>query len=644
MKYVILLVGILFFADASSNFETGIQKKRRLLIDQVIHKQNSAYEYTKIYMLETGDLTPTRGEIQTRFNLPLDFWQNYTKEDCINNGAVCSNNTSGGMKLIVDNNSYSVTLENVLGASTASLTNDEIFRYKTSEIKNTQSDRLTASGTGVIFRFDNVLRSTIVMAKRIATSSTKIISEVAPLDVSKAWYKPNGSNGGFEVYYFDIIDGNWGYRGIMGAEEKQLYFTKSDTFDATTTAGTLGDSANVVIDDAWRTYIHDGIKWVEQSGGKASVESQVINEIGDLDYLLNRASDENYHFFGAQSGSTFRVTHSLLIAGQSNIEFKRYVNYWATDLKIDVPNFKNNNAGTFSSKSTVYIVDDTSKLPSCASGDIFYLKDNPLYHANTKTVSAPEYEGICLGGVWYKSFNTLERLVDLGAISDKYYVAEAGQTFTKNESLTSVGYWTNEFSLFDYLSKGLIYVTKGDRTDMPNASTDSALYISSLFGSSNVVPTPPSLEKSYTLNGIDSVYVYGAGFFKRWFYATSGDRTNNLLDGLYAKDYYNTASAGLHIVYPYNGRRIDNNQAWKTIYSNWIGRWEAYVYNAYWSNGTTMNQSNQYVWMKAYVNASCGGHQCRGFISGRDTVSGVSNPTGSRYNVTIRRSYLGWYD
>ncbi|WP_129101983.1 hypothetical protein [Arcobacter sp. F2176] len=47
----------------------------------------------------------------------------------------------------------------------------------------------------------------------------------------------------------------------------------------------------------------------------------------------------------------------------------------------------------------------------------------------------------------------------------------------------------------------------------------------------------------------------------------SGTVVNNLLDGQYAKDYYNVAEStiGVHLVNPTNGRRLDNNQIWGSV-------------------------------------------------------------------------------
>lgn len=533
-KLIFMSLLVTVSAFGATQYVTEIEQKRKELVDQQIVMANNALAYARLYVMETGDLTPTRAEIQQRFGLSLDFWRNYAKEDCSETAGLCNDNVTGGMTLGFDSVNYLVTIDNVVGTTTDNLSDAEIAHFDTSDRHSADFARIADSETGIVYRFDDLFRSTVSLFKQVNASATKALSETAPLSAAKAWYKPNGALGGCDVYYYDPNISDWAYRGRVGAGERVLHFVDGDPFDPETTPGALGDNAKVEEDGQWVTYTHNGTHWLLVSGG-APLASQVIVEAGDLDWIIDRAADPSYNYYDVASGSTFTVTHALLVAGQTGVVFRRYVHYWASESSINVPDFTNANSGTYAFQGFIYVADDKDNLPSCSNGDMAYIKGNTGLIADTKDVADPEYEMLCIDGTWYDAVPSLEKLVDVADPAAPTFTAEVGKVMTNDSTWTSVGFWDSSGSPVDYLGLNQIVATKGDRTDLTPPSGSSRINLTAQFGD----------DPAYTASGVDSTYPYGADYFKRWFYSTDATAliTNDMLDGTLSS--HSSFSAGV---------------------------------------------------------------------------------------------------
>jgi len=559
----------------ANTYSTDIDAQRAKNIDAIIQRENELYNLARLYVLEEGDLTPTRNEISQYFDIDYTYWTNYAKSECQNDGTYCINDTSGGITFTNDNANNRMTFGNVLGTDPSLLVNAEISRYAISEKRHTRG-RLTADKLGRVILHDDTLRHTIALGEKIDADVSKYKGATAPADVSKAWYKPNGADGGYEVFYYNMATTQWESRGVIGAgaytesDGGMLTFKVDDGFDAETTAGNLGDRARVEENDVWNEYQHNGTKWLLVSGGGGSgIDGQIIAEVGDLDYILDR--DEDNKYFNAGSSSSFRVTHSVFKGGQTNVDFRRYVKYWVTDTPIEVPNYRNKNIGYYSSLRNVYVTDNIDQLGSCVDGDVAFLKGNSVWEADTKDTATPQYEAICLNTMWYKSVPTLQELVDKATTDDKWFVVETGQTFENSKAVSTMGYWHSNFTVVNYLSLNSIRVTKGDRRDLEAPSNANVINLTASFGS----------DPAYTTTGVSSSYPYHGGYFLQWFYSTTGTIVNRLLDAWPTTNAYTDATA---ISFGY---AIQGGVVLQKCSSHWCRIGTSQVVNSSLSNGTT---------------------------------------------------------
>lgn len=518
-RSLFLILPLIASAATASTLDATLVEKRKVLIDKQIAAATAAMERVRLYVLQTGDLTPTRAEVQSLFTLPASFWRNYAGSDCTNSAGLCVDNTTGGMGIFFDASAKTITITDVLGADISGMSSEEVTRFSTSEAHPTTFFRVTSDGAGAVYAADEAFRTALTLFAAASSSANIELSTVAPADTTKIWYRPNGAAGGCEVYIYNSATTQWGYRGVVGAGERRVHFIEADGFDADTVPGTLGDEAMVEEGGLWSSYMHNGTKWLSETA--SSTVSGPIYDAGALDCLLDRSGDPTRDYFDSEAGSTYKVTHDVLRPGQSNITFKRYSRYWQSELPLEVPDFTNGNAGAYAYTGLVTIVDDKDDLPLCSSGDMAYVKGNSGLIADTDNTVSPEYEMVCIDGVWYDAVPSLEKLVDVADPSVPTFSADLGEVMTFSTSVSAVGFWSSAGTPVSYMGLPAVQATKGDRSDLPVLTVETRLVLSASLGD----------EPTYMAEGIDSSYPYAAGYFKEWKYnPTAGLSINNMCD------------------------------------------------------------------------------------------------------------------
>jgi len=508
-----LILTPVFFLNAGL-----LEENRAARIDTYVASNNDIAKKYSIYIIKTGDITPTRAEVQSLSNLSNDKFTTFSKDVCTVGSTYCSE--SGGITVTVS--STQVILTDILKD-----TNDEVKVLFENSNETDEDSELASNFSTVTYSLSDGAQAIWSARVEIDADANKIWSDTyadlpATGDETKLYYVPNGKDG-IDVYRWDVATNDYiKINTITGSTTDSSSSDSSSTFTclknidtyATLEAikGEEGWCARFNEDDKMSTYYWDvsTSKWIIKGGG--TVASLVLfNEDGTIEILTDRDADVKW--FDSVGGSTVDLKNIM----GNNVVVQRKAHYWASESEITIPLLHLGVSGD----RYVYIADTIADLPAVETdGSVAWLKQNNGGAGFEGTNLIPE--AIYYDGEWMNYVPFVEYLATKGnGAFGKYFAGETKSYFEIASAMESDGThlsWNEDTSVS---TKPIIF-TQGDRNSLPEALNSDNRYLTLIFGD----------DPAYTVSGINSEFVVQAGgFLKEWFYSTSGLTTHNLLDG-----------------------------------------------------------------------------------------------------------------
>lgn len=552
-----IMLGFLTSLFAASSDSVLMAAARAVEVNEYVKKETALIDRINRYIMETGDTTPTRGEIMAHFSLSSDVFTNYLKEQCTLAGAICSPAT-GGIKIAVTK--QKITLSNSLGANPLSLPSSVRSLYQSSQYRDPLS-MVSADMLTTDIPLSSAAQSVWSIKEKVDSNSNTIWKTTPPVagdgtDTSKLVYVPNG-DGTVSIYKWNSITGQWEVIGTSGGGSSgsggsgssnggyTYVFPEGSGFDPNKTPCNDGETASVQSSKYALDYVCIGSKWIAKSTNLDSSALKslqtVSGELVSLNQLLDRVTDENLKYFSFGRGSNVVISHNLF--SSAAVKFNKGSLFWQSDSGTPVngvPNY--NGTGTINGKYAFVAekIDDLNNANAGNDGDVAWLRtiNNMDYTSTSRFLGdGTKPEAIKKSGKWIFFVDKLESLVTKvpGALNDT--ITGLGVLVDETRATTTypmfyypcpgvVSGCSNEFwGTSSYNGAGGLVVTKGSRSDLPLAVSSTRVNLTGLKG----------VEPSYTTTGVDSTYAYSASdttakFFKQWFYSTTGTITNNLLE------------------------------------------------------------------------------------------------------------------
>lgn len=261
----ILLACSSAFASMSSDYDVSLEMARTKNVDSLTKRINEQYEYVTQYVSDTGDVTPTKAEINSYFSLTDATWKNYDGVamdfvfDYTNNKLIFSkpleNPSSNYSKIVVD-----------------SLINNKHLPTSTTLVQVDKVEvLLSAQFVSFVRKIDDLNTN----------HSGKVnIQMVQPSETGKFWYKPDGSNG-FDILRFNPNLGTWESIGGTTANGRGIDIILKSEEELDLLPAFTGMIATVSDGSAAMGYIYDGEKWVTKSttgvGGLFNGDATIVD-------------------------------------------------------------------------------------------------------------------------------------------------------------------------------------------------------------------------------------------------------------------------------------------------------------------------------------------------------------------------------
>lgn len=554
-----IMLGFLTGSFAASSDSVLMAAARAVEVNEYVKKETALIDRINRYIMETGDTTPTRGEIMAHFSLASDVFTNYLKEQCTLAGAICSPAT-GGIKIAVTK--QKITLSNSLGANPLSLPASVRSLYQSSQYRDPLS-MVSADMLTTDIPLSSAAQSVWSIKEKVDSNSNTIWKTTPPVagdgtDTSKLVYVPNG-DGTVSIYKWNSTTGQWEVIGTSGGGSSgsggsgssnggyTYVFPEGSGFDPNKTPCNDGETASVQSSKYALDYVCIGSKWIAKSTNLDSSALKslqtVSGELVSLNQLLDRVTDENLKYFSFGRGSNVVISHNLF--SSAAVKFNKGSLFWQSDSGTPVngvPNY--NGTGTINGKYAFVAekIDDLNNANAGNDGDVAWLRtiNNMDYTSTSRFLGdGTKPEAIKKSGKWIFFVDKLESLVTKvpGALNDT--ITGLGVLVDETRATTTypmfyypcpgvVSGCSNEFwGTSSYNGAGGLVVTKGSRSDLPMAISSTRVNLTGLKG----------VEASYTTTGVDSSYAYSSSdtvnkFFKQWFYSTTGTNTNALLDAV----------------------------------------------------------------------------------------------------------------
>ena len=388
----------------------------------------------------------------------------------------------------------------------------------------------------VYIPLDNVSKNYITIATKASAYPNTTVSVTEPYvcdagSQGHTWYEPAG-DATFDVKV--CYNGKWTFQkntgnnlvgfksdGVNANNSECPIFVDLTTLEIMNPTPTNGQCAKLPDEDGETysnyTYEESLNKWLKESGGTSGAVL-LVNEDVSLNNLLDRSDPK---VFSSPSGSTVTIIGNVLGIPTATIGVQRKLEYWRSDVSHNIASYNG------VANADLYIADDITKLPIAKDGSVAWFSSSvaPLYVGNENYP-----EAYYIGTQWYMAVSSLDELVNKAdsTIDSRYYVKETGKIFRsmgKDNTFNAYPYWEQDDSLLDR-----IRITRGDRSDLPVASSSSMKYLTYMLGSST--DNSGDVDLSYTVNGVDSSYIStnSYGKLKQWFYSTTGTITNDMLD------------------------------------------------------------------------------------------------------------------
>lgn len=236
-------------AEQITNYSIAVELARSEKVDSLVKKINDLYSYIQFYSYQTGDSTPTIGEINTYSSLDIGAWENFN-----------------GNSMSISFSDSEITFNNLFSTTPS----EEVLNF----LKNNPNLTSLSSIDEVSFKLKRIFEADftnyIRKVKEIESNPAAVISETAPSDTTKTWYKPDGT-GGLDMYGYNPAIPEWSYYGntSSGNSDNNRIIVKSMN-ELEGIPATKGMTVIVSEDGIATEYIYDGTEWAKTSSGEAN--------------------------------------------------------------------------------------------------------------------------------------------------------------------------------------------------------------------------------------------------------------------------------------------------------------------------------------------------------------------------------------
>ena len=261
MAIVFVLTSVNAYADTSMQVAIKLAQEKKVSL--FVERINHVYEEINLYVFEQPDLSKvTPAFIQPR--LSADAFHKY--------GA-------GDFSFTLEDNA-TVVFSGLIDAAQTS----EVEKQMIKDAKNLNSFSMISDDvTSMRIPLKPDAYSYIKNKNSLDNNVDIIVSQTAPLDTSKLWYKPDG-NGTFEIYHY--VSGTWTLISHTSADNYTVSVV-STMAELNALSAKEGDSAYVIADGAVLKYIYSGSKWIKKAVSiKATIAtgSCDASQIGSLTF------------------------------------------------------------------------------------------------------------------------------------------------------------------------------------------------------------------------------------------------------------------------------------------------------------------------------------------------------------------------
>lgn len=213
-----LLLSSYLFAENNVDSIVDIEVNK---LNQMLKKEIELVNMIESYILLNPPTTtsgsettfdPTiikRKDIQGFYKLPNSYFNNYDDESCIVNGNFCNDNNSGGIGIVLKDDSIEIT--NLLGTNKKSDRNKQIFKRLHKKYKNIIFNSSYDLNGTITRRYSNKIDSlrTNINNYLMNPYNNYIISyKKPPTNSYNIWIKPDGE-GSFYTYTYDSTTTSW---------------------------------------------------------------------------------------------------------------------------------------------------------------------------------------------------------------------------------------------------------------------------------------------------------------------------------------------------------------------------------------------------------------------------------------------------
>lgn len=544
------LVTVSVNAAPKSTNDIVIEMAKKDKIEQMVAKENMIYDLVGKVIFEKGGVlsqSDVTSDVISHSIFAVDYptiLKNYKNEDIT---LVFTNRLeSNGYKTYT-----ALAIEDVIGASPSAI---EGKLYTNSPNKNILASVTTNTQTVIPLKTEYIQIQ--YAAQSILSNTNNVISETAPLDTAKTWYYPDG-NGGFIVRKYDAASSTWKdistYSAIGGSGSGNdfIIFTEG-TFDAKTTPGYPGAKALVQNGDLLDEYywVDATTGWLKKSGGAGG---GLFNGDVELALLANSYLSKSGGSIATADASAYGLG-ILSLTKKDNSATGGYWTDWTSGSSAGKVVVAKNIAGL----STKTWDNDTWGFVSNGSSGIWRMK---------KISGAWVYKPLTISDM-VANYETKETgtYCEINNGEGTTYGTRTGDYWTINGVVNGAMSWVAKASNGAGAVVG--YATKGDRSNLAATSSPSGIPFFAKTGDCSATTCNGS-GGSYAGSVISSMYPF--------YYATAGNRLNNLID---AVPYANIAAAyaatskaaglltnGTVIIWG-----VDNNgqPAWKRSTDNYI--------------------------------------------------------------------------
>ena len=369
-------------ADLNNNMQLALEIARSKKIDKAIDRVSALYDYINLYILQTGDINPTKEKITDTYHLSSASWKGYdsTKE----------------VDFKIDKNI--VTFTNVVPTNIS----DTLKKF----YKNSPSLNPLGSINDSDLSISIALDPKAIKVKEaisLLDKSKTIVSQTEPstCDPTKTWYEPTG-DGNLKAHI--CSNGSWQEAGGIGANGSKIVADSLDKLkNLSAKKGTIG---YVSTKDGVEEYIFDGKEW-KKTKNESQESKTIVESFSDVKdpkkgQTIYKKAGDNLIEYTYDGESWLRVTPEASGGGTTIM-------------------YANKNAGTkYDGNADVASI--LNKLFNSEGGSKTYVyppgKGTNHREWEDKTLTFTKIDDVATGGFWHNKTSDYSHILIVKSIKD----------------------------------------------------------------------------------------------------------------------------------------------------------------------------------------------------------------------------------